>query len=654
MTIRPIALAAAASWLAVAPVMAVPALDAFGHLPSVDLIAISPDGSRTAMAVADEKTRAVQIRTTADMKLVNGMLTGGAKIRWLGWAGNNHLLVEVTATAQIDGLIGPKREYGQILDVNLTTKKTAHLLDADVPGVSRKLNTVAGSPMVRTIDGKPVVFIEGTSFPNNQGMPTLFRVDLETGRTREIALGSIDTAGWLVDDQGATAARVDYDQANGQWTLWTNRDGHLVKSLTETHLLDPPGLVGFGRAPGTLLLAFHGDEKPVFREIAVGGNALSEPIAAFDDGAPIYDSHAGRIIGVRRTGGLKVSYTFFAPDDAKLWDKIVRGFPGALVDFASWSEDRQKMFLRVEGKDAGAAFYMLDVASRHATWIADEYAEIGVGDVAEKRAISYTAADGTRIWAYLTLPPGREAKGLPLVVLPHGGPMARDDARFDWLSQALASRGYAVLQPEFRGSTGFGEHFLAAGYGEWGRKMQTDLSDGVKSLGDAGTIDPKRTCIMGWSYGGYAALAGVTLQSGIYHCAVSMAGPADLRALLGWEESRAGGTRNAGMRFWNRFMGVKSPSDPALDAISPAKFAGRVDVPVLLIHGVDDTVVPIAQSRAMAAALKIAGKPVEMVTLKGEDHWLSRSETRMEMLRATDKFLAAHLPPDPPAAKPAG
>jgi dipeptidyl aminopeptidase/acylaminoacyl peptidase len=235
------------------------------------------------------------------------------------------------------------------------------------------------------------------------------------------------------------------------------------------------------------------------------------------------------------------------------------------------------------------------------------------------------------------------------VVLVHGGPAASDAPGFDWWSQALASRGYAVLQPQYRGSTSVGEAHLEAGFGQWGRKMQSDLSDGVRDLANKGVIDPRRVCIMGASYGGYAALAGAAFDGDIYRCAVSLAGPADLPAMRAYERDLHDGAKNVTLRSWDRFMGAASPSDPALDAISPARHADKVSIPVLLMHGQDDTVVPYDQSHEMAQALKRAGKPVEMITLKGEDHWLSRSETRMQMLKAAVAFVEAHNPADPPS-----
>ncbi|MEO0644525.1 MAG: prolyl oligopeptidase family serine peptidase, partial [Pseudomonadota bacterium] len=145
---------------------------------------------------------------------------------------------------------------------------------------------------------------------------------------------------------------------------------------------------------------------------------------------------------------------------------------------------------------------------------------------------SYEAQDGLEIRGILTLPPGREATDLPVIILPHGGPTAHDVERFDWWAQAFASRGYAILQPNFRGSTGRGVAFVEAGDGEWGKKMQTDKSDGLMALAERGIVDPSRACIVGASYGGYAALAGVTLQQGIYRCAVSVNGVTELESTL--------------------------------------------------------------------------------------------------------------------------
>jgi dipeptidyl aminopeptidase/acylaminoacyl peptidase len=263
----------------------------------------------------------------------------------------------------------------------------------------------------------------------------------------------------------------------------------------------------------------------------------------------------------------------------------------------------------------------------------------------EVRRITYAAADGMQIPAYLTLPRAAAARNLALIVLTHGGPAARDTADFDWWAQALADQNYAVLRPNYRGSD-LDRRFLAAGFGEWGRKMQTDLSDGVRYLAKEGIVDPARVCIVGASYGGYAALAGVTLDPGVYRCAIAVAGISDLKRWLDWVNTKNLQSHNVSQRYWDRFMGVSGPGDPLLDAISPIKHLAAVNVPVLLIHGRDDTVVPFEQSSVMFDALRREKKDVELVTLQHEDHWLSRSETRLQMLQASVAFLRAHNPPD--------
>ncbi len=256
--------------------------------------------------------------------------------------------------------------------------------------------------------------------------------------------------------------------------------------------------------------------------------------------------------------------------------------------------------------------------------------------------IAYSAADGLQLTGYLTLPKDRDPKKLPLVVFPHGGPAARDTPGFNWWAQAMAARGYAVLQVNYRGSDGFGWKFLSAGFGEWGRKMQTDLSDGVRYLADKGTIDPKRVCIVGASYGGYAAMAGAALQHGVYRCAASFGGISDLRRQVVFSRGMYG---LSAQRYWVRFMGADDLKDPVLAQYSPAAHAAEVDIPVLLIHGRDDTVVPLEQSQMMADALQKAGKAVELVVQKGADHWLSRGDTRLAMLQAVTAFLEKNNPP---------
>ena len=241
------------------------------------------------------------------------------------------------------------------------------------------------------------------------------------------------------------------------------------------------------------------------------------------------------------------------------------------------------------------------------------------------------------------------SRGLPVIVMPHGGPAGQslpDDAE-SWWREAIASRGYAVFEPNFRGSTGYGRDFERAGWGQWGKLMQTDVSDGLAALAAQGIVDPKRACIVGWSYGGYAALAGATLQSGLYRCAVAGGAVSDLAGMLAYEYDHTGGSRSSAMRYWRASMALKGIDDPAAAAVSPARIANRLQAPLMLIHGHDDTVVPFSQAQEMVDAAHRAGKEVQLVVLPGEDHWLSTGATRTRMLDAMMGFLETNNPPGP-------
>jgi dipeptidyl aminopeptidase/acylaminoacyl peptidase len=369
---------------------------------------------------------------------------------------------------------------------------------------------------------------------------------------------------------------------------------------------------------------------------------LGAPIEGSDElDEPFEDPISHRMIG-----GITVDdqskYVFFDPELRSRWHAVVDAFPDERVKLVSSSADMMQFVVRVDGPVNGYRYSLINMHTDRAMQVG--YVYDGLEDSLETQRITYEAADGLKIPAYLTLPAGKSRSRLPLVVLPHGGPAARNTAEFDWWAQAIAAEGYAVLKPNYRGST-VSQSFTAAGYGQWGRKMQTDLSDGVRYLAKQGIIDPARVCIVGASYGGYAALAGVTLDPGIYRCAVSVAGLSDLKRMLQWEALRERYGDHIASRYWDRYMAVTGPNDPALDAISPIKHIGRVNVPVLLIHGRDDAVVPYEQSEAMFKALTQASKKVELVTLKKEDHWLSRAETRLLMLQKSIAFLKVNNPP---------
>ena len=229
-----------------------------------------------------------------------------------------------------------------------------------------------------------------------------------------------------------------------------------------------------------------------------------------------------------------------------------------------------------------------------------------------------------------------------MIVMPHGGPEAYDRVAFDWLAQFLANEGYVVLQPNFRGSGGFGATFAQAGYRQWGRKMQEDVTDGANALAAMGWADASRTCIVGWSYGGYSALIGGALTPDQYKCVVAVAGVSDLRGMLAYE-MRQHGPDSRTYAYWSNVIGDLQTEGAAIDAVSPSRLASRFKAPVLLIHGSDDLVVPERQSQTMEQALKSADKPVTYLRIGKDDHGLVAGDSRNKALTAIGDFLRTHI-----------
>ncbi|HSC16196.1 MAG TPA: alpha/beta fold hydrolase, partial [Gammaproteobacteria bacterium] len=351
------------------------------------------------------------------------------------------------------------------------------------------------------------------------------------------------------------------------------------------------------------------------------------------------DPYTNRVVGVAVEGETPV---WFDEGLAVQQRALDAAFPNESPWIVDWSQDRSRFIVRTEYNDRSPVFHFYDAEDRATKGLASEYPALDSIGLAPRLPYSYKARDGVEIPGYLTRPLGVDGPA-PLVLLPHGGPADRDVDGFDWLAHFLASRGYAVLQPNFRGSAGYGRAWEEAGHGGWGvGVMQNDLTDGVAAVVAAGIADPQRVCIVGASYGGYAALAGAAFTPELYRCAVSVNGVADLRDIFTLYRGRRDG-RSAAVTYFEQSLGVEGMSARGLDAASPVKQAQRVQAAVLLIHGRDDSVVLIGQSRAMERALRDAGKTVQLVELDSEDHWLSDATTRLETLEALDAFLATQL-----------
>jgi cephalosporin-C deacetylase-like acetyl esterase len=639
----------AVSFLGVMAVLAAPSgravpLAVYGQLPNIENVAVSPDGTRLAYVRTQGDMRVVFIANVADRKVICWVKAGNTKLRAIEWADRDNLMIEASVTA---GMYGYREEWFMLRDYNIARNELRTLPGDTLGEKNEVMNIVVGNVAVRRVDGHTDLFVPGLyvaapvdTMTDSQDIIALFRCDLTTGITTLARKGSPYTQ-WQLDSQGRLAAARDYDWRAQRWSIGVSRLGGDPSQVASGHAaLDLPKILGLGPTAGSMLVESIEGGHRLWQLVSLQDGKFSAMPAAevFDE--PLIDELTGLMIGgVNIVDGPQ--YVFFDPAVNLDWQAIVKAFNGDQVSFVSASRDYSKVVVLVDGANYGYRYVLIDLKHPGAVPIGNVYT--GIDKPLTVRPITYAAGDGLQIHAYLTLP-DRPAHNLALVVLPHGGPAVRDTAEFDWWSQALAAQGYAVLRPNYRGSN-LDEPLLEAGFGQWGRKMQTDLSDGVSYLARQDIVDPAKVCIVGGSYGGYAALAGVTLQPTVYRCAVSVAGISDLARMMRWE-TRGGIEDSYVTRYWDRFWGVSASTDPRLDEISPIKHVDAVRAPVLLIHGRDDTVVPYEQSQIMYDALRSENKDVELVTLKKEDHWLSGSDTRLQMLQATVAFLRAHDPPD--------
>lgn len=618
-------------------------LEVYGRLPHLEDVALSPSGERVALVQTEADSRFIVIQSISEHRVLKIFQVSDNKVRRIDWADDEHLMIVVSTTGIPPGLVGQRWEWWmlRVYDIERDTLMTVPSPSSvRASSSAMTLNALSGDPQVRHIDGHTVLFVPAY-YVTDHTLPALFRVDLMTMETKMLETSNGDTLRWLINEAGEPVARQDYDGAAHLWSVSTRQAGGRFKvAISGQESIDVPSLLAFDVAGEALIIESLEDGQRVWRPLSLKEGTLGGPMTQ-KAGESIVDPQTGRLLGTVSDDGER--YEFGDAAIQRHWDAIGRAYAGERLHLESFADGFKKVVVSVEGARDGYAYVLVDLTARRSDPIGDIYE--GMITPLPVEALEYRAADGLRIPGYLTLPADQEPKALPLVVLAHGGPASHDTADFDWWSQALASQGYAVLRANFRGSD-LSTQFMAAGFGEFGRKMQSDLSDGVRYLAERGTIDPKRVCIVGASYGGYAALAGITLQQGIYRCAVAVAGISDVRRLLRFDDPDDLGEKSRAVRYWDRYFGVHERSDPALDAISPVRHVGAVSVPLLMIHGADDTVVAFSQSRQMFDALRENGKKVELVRLKHEDHWLSRSETRLQMLQETVAFVRKNNPPN--------
>lgn len=628
----------------------------FAALPQVSDVQLSPDAQLVAwcdnsgpdakVVIFDLAAKAFRRTLSIDPKMM---------LRSLVWSDDGTLLVNLSEVRKYPGV--PPYEYFRTLAVDVRSGDSRMLLMGG--GTARYL--VTGATLISSHAGQPHTVIMATmDYSRNDAVATpigtrltggraelgwvaeLFQVDTRTGMGTIIGRGGAFTDGWVVDSQGQPVARSVWKPEQKQFSIevrsgkdWKpiyKRDGQPLVLWS----VSPDGKTAIATGP-------RSDGRIGIWAIALDGSGMKDLLSdpAADVLRVLSDSYSGAPTAARLSG----------PDPRYLWidsaaklrfESVEHAFPGRNIAISSRSEDGSRLVVQVQDSSHPPVYYLVDFKSHRADIIGEAYPALDNARLGTVRSITYKARDGTTIPAYLTLPPGAAPRDLRMVVLPHGGPRDRDYPVFNWFAQFLASRGYAVLQPQFRGSAGFGGTFERAGLRQWGGSMQDDVTDGVRAMISQGIADPHRICIVGAGYGGYVALAGVAFTPGLYACAISINGIADLPGFLSYQQERdARGKQADNAVAWVREVGT--PLDRNVMDHSPVNAAADITSPVLLLHATDDAEVRFSQSEAMANALRDQGKRVTLIKLPGDDDSLARSETRLTVLQDMELFLHDYL-----------
>lgn len=619
-----------------------PPLEAYGALPQISSAEISPDGTKIAAIVnLPDVTRMAIIEIGGTISQQVGI--DKIKARGVEFFDNDHVILRLSKTTFTHGFRGDY-EYSAAFSINIESLEINQLLE-------RTKNLFPAQSGLGRIVGRganPGEILMPAYLGDRYSDPKLELLVTKLGSKRGSMhqRGTTDTIDWFVGDDGEALARERYDNQTDQYRVQWRRNNNwedVYSASTEI-----PDMAILGVTPDETGLVFIRENGTGELAMKLGSDGqITGPLIPANDREidRIYTDSNRKFLGVRYAGQTP-DYAFLDEDIQDSFDKISAQLPNATIYLDSWSDNRNKLLYQVFDPALNTAWIVHTRDDNHLGLIAHTRPDIPAAATGYMMNVTYKARDGLEINAIVTLPPDFDpdtSGAYPSIILPHGGPASYDGFDFDWMAQYFANRGYAVVQPNFRGSTGFGSEFRDAGRGEWGSKMQDDITDGVDALANSGIIDRDRVCIAGASYGGYAALAGAVFTPDLYKCVIAIAPVSDLNLMLSDSKKRRGSDHWV-ISYWEDVMAEGDARKTKLKAISPVHFVDQVTAPVLLLHGNDDTVVPYNQSKRMERALRRAGKSVELIKLKGEDHWLSVADTRLQTLREMDRFIAEHVP----------
>ncbi|MCW2411767.1 alpha/beta hydrolase family protein [Sphingobium sp. B8D3A] len=650
--------AGAAGAAAGAPLSVEQAAATFGARPSVQHASLSPDGALLA-TIEPIGARGTQVRildlTREDSRPVGILQASGSpeRLSWCRWSGTRRLLCSIYGvfplndgqlsyasrliaidadgkrmqSLRLPGTKGNALGYrlfgGSVLDWNPGQDGHVLLLREFVP------ESTTGTRLAQVADGLGVDQVDTISMRTVSAIerPRPANTEFISDGQGHIRIRGIDP-NRTSEGYASGITRYQHSGADGSnWRLLGDFDSRTGEGFNP-YYVDPALNLAYGLRKL--------DGRYAAYSVSLDGQASEKLLLARPDvdvEGFVTIGRNSRVIGISYTTD-KTEVEYIDPELKRLSKALSRGLPNLpLIHFQDSSQDERKLLLWAGSDVDPGRYYLLDREARGLTELAFSRAGTQNLSLATVRHITFDAADGTKIPAYLTLPPGSDGKGLPAIVMPHGGPSARDSWGFDWMVQFWANQGYAVLQPNFRGSSGYGDTwFQTNGFKSWNVAIG-DVVDAGRWLIREGIADPRKLVVSGWSYGGYAALQSAAVEPDLFRAVIAIAPVTDLERLKGeWSG-------------WSNYYLQKDfiGSGPHIEQGSPARQAGRIKAPVLMFHGTFDRNVNVGQSRLMSDRLRQAGKDGTLVVYEQLDHYLDDSEARKDMLVQSANFLQKAL-----------
>lgn len=605
----------------------------------ISTMKLSPDGKLIALRSTTKDSTSIAVLDAATKDVLHRLaLPQQNNLEWFRWAGNGKLLFSLsTPTVSF----GEEARLSRLFFYDLATKAMPFIGRPDMG-----------------LEGDDVLFVDPAGEYLLLAMqrtiydyPSVWRFALTEKPIKGVKEVQRPTQGiweWFADDAGIVRMGMAFAGGKVRVLYRAKPDDPLreIAKITEDNADDKVWdvlRITSGSDEG-LVLKPDDNGRIAVRKFNYATRQVGEVIYA----APGWDvdealtDKDGKLLAAFYTDD-RDRAVWFEPKLKSLYARLEKAIPDQHVWIVSRADDDSRMLVWAGNEANPGQTFLFDAAKRSLDSFSAELPDLDRSLTASPKPIRYTARDGTAIYGYLTLPRGRPAKKLPLIVMPHGGPYGvRDKLEFDSTVQLLANRGYAVIQPNYRGSGGYGESFAELGAGQIGRAMQDDLDDAMDWAVKEGIADPARVCMVGASYGGYAALWAAIRNPERYRCAVSFAGVTDWKKQLKYDANFF--TRKGAKSWRTRIQGEDANFD--LDVVSPVAQIARLTRPVLVTHGEDDSNVPFKQFLLLRDAATKAGKPIETLTFAGEGHGFADDANEARYLDAIEAFLAKHNPAD--------